>query len=81
MTPLSAIVSSIEGSIVTLSLQDGQSLRLPIEAFAGKPTMGASVDLIAAPRQATDAATRELSRHIINELLGQKKDETSYLKF
>jgi hypothetical protein len=72
MTPLSATISSIEGDIVTLSFQDGQSLRLPLEAFAGKPSIDASVDIIAAPRQASDAATRELSRHVINELLGTK---------
>lgn len=72
MTPLSATVTAIDQNTVTLQCADGQILKLPIEALAGKPVTGTTIDIIAAPRQTTDAATRELSRHIINELLGRK---------
>ncbi len=72
MTPLSATITAIENNLATLQCADGRILKLPIEALAGKPATGTAVDIIAAPRQATDAATRELSRHIINELLGRK---------
>ncbi|MCW1892157.1 MAG: hypothetical protein KIH65_002840 [Candidatus Uhrbacteria bacterium] len=77
MTPISATVTSIEQDIATVQCVDGQTLRLPLDAFAGTPTLNTPVHIIVAPVQATDAATRELSRHIINEFLGSSPTQAS----
>jgi hypothetical protein len=68
--PLKATVQAIEGDSVRLTLEDGQTLRLPIQHIEGTPKPGAAVCLIAAIPGSEDASRQAMAQHLLNLLLG-----------
>ena len=66
---LTAKITKVEESRVTLTLPDGQSLVVPVSALEGQPVEGRSVDMIMAVPGAEDAARQKLAKDILNELI------------
>lgn len=73
--PIRATIQTIEGDTLTLSLEDGQTLRLPVSAVEGAPKTGMDVFLIASVPGSEDAARQAVSKHLLNELLGKDGEQ------
>ena len=72
-SPLKVSVRSLTETHATLSLEDGQELRVPISALEGAPKMGADVYLIIAVPGGEDAGRQSIARDLLNQLLGKAR--------
>lgn len=69
--PLKATILRIESDIAVLKTADNQEFRFPIGEMDGTPVPGTEVLIAIAPIHATDASSRPLAKHVLNELLGK----------
>ena len=66
---LKARIQSINGEMVVLTLEDGQSLTLPTSQIEGTTVVGQDVALIAAALGSESASRQKLAQDLLNELL------------
>ena len=66
---LKARIQSINGEMVVLTLEDGQSLTLSASQIEGTPVVGQDVALIAAALGSESASRQKLAQDLLNELL------------
>ena len=69
MTPVSFTVQDVSDKTVVLTSADGQTLRLPPNAFHGTVKHGTEVKIIAVAIGAFDGGTTEFARAVLQELL------------
>ena len=66
---LKARIQSINGEMVVLALEDGQSLSLPQSQIEGTAVVGQEIALIAAALGSESASRQKLAQDLLNELL------------
>jgi len=67
---LQTTVTDIQNGQVTIRLNDGQTVRVPVADFEGTPTVGSAVYLVLAVPGSEDAGRQSLAKHLLNQMIG-----------
>lgn len=71
---LKATIETIDASVATIRINDGQILKIPVDAIYGTPKVGAEIRILCSTGIADQPETQDLARALLNELIQPTKN-------